>query len=119
VSNHTGDDGRVPQDDLKKSSAEIWEDRDLYFSFRTSSEKECIIMSLCPGLLHAALSIECPQKNLMPVLTIPSPSAKLEKVTALSLGSGSDFSAYLRTLFFRNYKTSSSARLRKLAPQIV
>lgn len=34
--NNTGGDSRVPEDDLKKWSSEVWQDTDL-FSFRISS----------------------------------------------------------------------------------
>ena len=39
VSNSTGDDARVPENDLNKSSTEVWRDTKL-FSFRISSQKQ-------------------------------------------------------------------------------
>jgi len=38
MSNSTGGDNRVPEDDLEKSRAEFWPDKDLCFSSKTTSQ---------------------------------------------------------------------------------
>jgi hypothetical protein len=37
MSNTTGGNTRVPEDDLKKSSTEVWKDKDFFFTLRMSS----------------------------------------------------------------------------------
>jgi hypothetical protein len=40
MSNNTGGDVRVPEDGLKNTSSEVWRDKDLFFSFKISSQQK-------------------------------------------------------------------------------
>jgi hypothetical protein len=48
VSNSTGNDARIPADDLQKSSTEVWRDKHLLFSFGISTNKAHILVFPCP-----------------------------------------------------------------------
>jgi hypothetical protein len=90
---------------LRLPSTEILGDRDLYFSFRISSQKEfeylCRFAARCSFQWMSS-------NNLMPASTSLSPSANFETVTDLPLGSGSiphltqrPFSSELKTIVER------------------
>ena len=98
MSNNTGGDARVPEDDVNKSSTEVCRDKELFFSFRISQQVSNLIIPCL--VLAAGCSFESVSSNtLKPVSLSPSPSVNLETVMVLS--SGSSFSASSRALCFR------------------
>ena len=98
--NSRSGDARVPEDDLKKSSTQIWRYKDLSFSL--SYQHQASILTVpCP-----VADARCPFQSLssntfMPTSVTPSPSVTFNNVTALSSGSRSGHSAPSRPVCFR------------------
>jgi hypothetical protein len=100
MSNRTDGAVRVSEGDLMKASTEVCWDKDLCFSFRISSYRGSIFVTLYLDV--AARSNHCPRTPCsQPASVSPSPWVHFKPVVVVSFGSGSGSSASWRALCFR------------------
>jgi len=83
MSNSTGGDARATGDVLQKQSHEVWQDKDIFFPLRISSQIPCpVAAARCPSQLMSS-------NTLMPAAVSPSPSVNFEITMVLCWASGS------------------------------
>jgi hypothetical protein len=74
VSSYAGGDARVTEDDLKKSSTELWRGNGLFFAFRIPSQRSRIFVIPCAVAAARCLFQSASPNALMPAAVSPSPS---------------------------------------------
>jgi hypothetical protein len=85
VSNDTGGDARVTENDLNKSSNEVWRDTNLsFFFFRISSQQVSNPTIPCLDFdVHCSFQ-SVSSNTMMPASVSPSPSVNFKTVMILS-----------------------------------
>ena len=134
TSNSRSGDTRVPEDELKNASTEIWRYKDLSFSLSASHQASVLTVP------YPVAAARCPfqslsSNTLMPTSVTPRHSVNFNTVTVLSLGISSGHSAPSRPLCFRistrwsgvsscswefsNSKTSSASYIQTFALRLI